>query len=840
MSFRASSVLIVLFVLSALFMVWPSEWLSSVNAAPLAPHVLFGQARTSDGTILDSSLAIQARINNIHYGQTVSASTGTGTQTTLTHSQDGSQLNYGTGANFQICADDPATSAVEGGQADERVFFYINGIQAQVQRVGLDSSPVASLAFEVGSADQRVDLIIPSMSTSKAASATASDDACTTAKAATAPTATPVVFFFIPQPTATPETVVVVGGFIPDPTPIAASDVEEATLEAAVEILDNATTEEAATVVEELTAEKAAAILVELDVEKVAEILTQVDSVKAAAIVDQIEGVKAAEILQGIEDTKAAEILQAVQISKAAEVIEYLEVSKAASVLELFETEAASNVIEEVETGKAADALSVMTPKKAAAVIELVTITKVIAIVQEMTEVKLLERLPEISTNKLAQIPIDVLFSKMPTVNADQLAVEVLPTVEPGLAAPTGTRVSPTLVTYAIPRTVKSVWTGLVGSPAPLVSILGKFTAELTGVEVDVQDLEEKPANAPDLSSGQVENSFFQVSLKGVDSEDVSVAHVTFFVEPSWVEANGIHKWSIEFNRLDEELNMWVPFPAKRIDETADRILYTASIPGFSQIAVTGRTELPSQNFHVGALKIEPASANAGDDVTITVSVTNLGISQAVYPARLWLDGTIETTENVLVPAGYTVPMAFTINKPEGFYSVRVERLMADIVVGTPPTPTATPRPAPTATATPRPTATATAMPTSTPKPVPTATATSRPPVVAPVTPPTPRPKPSATPIPPPPTATSAPTRTPVPVIQPEPTATPRVVETPTPLPTEVADTPTPVTEPPVEETPVVEAEGGSGVLILGGLAALLVIALAVGVLYLRRRGSLG
>ena len=79
-----------------------------------------------------------------------------------------------------------------------------------------------------------------------------------------------------------------------------------------------------------------------------------------------------------------------------------------------------------------------------------------------------------------------------------------------------------------------------------------------------------------------------------------------------------------------------------------------------------------------------------------------------------------------------------------------------------------------------------------------------------------------------------------MPVIQPEPTATPRVVETPTPLPTEVADTPTPVTEPPVEETPVVEAEGGSGVLILGGLAALLVIALAVGVLYLRRRGSLG
>ena len=39
-----------------------------VLAAPKAPHVLYGQARTADGTVLDSGLAIEARINNIHYG----------------------------------------------------------------------------------------------------------------------------------------------------------------------------------------------------------------------------------------------------------------------------------------------------------------------------------------------------------------------------------------------------------------------------------------------------------------------------------------------------------------------------------------------------------------------------------------------------------------------------------------------------------------------------------------------------------------------------------------------------------------------------------------------------
>ena len=37
------------------------------------------------------------------------------------------------------------------------------------------------------------------------------------------------------------------------------------------------------------------------------------------------------------------------------------------------------------------------------------------------------------------------------------------------------------------------------------------------------------------------------------------------FVEQSWIDANNIHKWSIQFNRLDEEQNAWVPFPTKRI-----------------------------------------------------------------------------------------------------------------------------------------------------------------------------------------------------------------------------------------------------------------------------------
>ena len=204
---KLSASLVFLSVLALLLVLLPKYDVYIAKAAPLAPHVLYGQVKTQDGTIVASGLSISARISNIHYGQSVNSSTGIGSQSTKTHSADSSGFNYGTLGNFQICADDPSTSPREGGQADQTITFYVDGIKAQAQRVGIDSSPVAGLAFAVGKANQRVDLIIPSLSTPKAGTATASNDACTTAKAATAPTATPTpapdtggggFFFFVP------------------------------------------------------------------------------------------------------------------------------------------------------------------------------------------------------------------------------------------------------------------------------------------------------------------------------------------------------------------------------------------------------------------------------------------------------------------------------------------------------------------------------------------------------------------------------------------------------------------------------------------------------------------
>lgn len=195
---RSFAVIVILSAVALLLVVLRQP--PSASAAPRQPHVVFGQARTESGTILSSGLVIQARINNINYAQTINPTTGVGTQSTQTHAQNSSGLNYGTAASFQVCADDLGTSAVEGGQDGQQIFFYVNGIQAQALR-STDTTPVASIGFESGQATQRVDLIIPSLSASAAGAATASSAACTTQAAPTAPTPTPTV---TPTPTPVP------------------------------------------------------------------------------------------------------------------------------------------------------------------------------------------------------------------------------------------------------------------------------------------------------------------------------------------------------------------------------------------------------------------------------------------------------------------------------------------------------------------------------------------------------------------------------------------------------------------------------------------------------------
>ena len=466
-----------------------------------------------------------------------------------------------------------------------------------------------------------------------------------------------------------------------------------------------------------------------------------------------------------------------------------------------------------------------------------------------MPEVALLDRLPELSPGKLFSMPRDVLFQKLPNAPTEQLVGEVEPVPDPDLAPPTAVQETASRVAYTVPATRRGSWGTLVGSPAPIERILGRASESRTNVRVLVEDLLTRPPGTPPLPAGLKVNEMFSVNLENAQGSDFSMAHVTTFVEKSWLEQNSVHKWSIQFNRFDDTLNQWIPTPSKRVREDENRISYTMVVPGFSTIAITGTTELPPQLFDVSGLGIFPPQPKASDDVIITATVRNNGTNRAVYPAHLWVNDQIDETRLIVVEAGQSAPIRFNRLRPEGQFNIRVDRLTASLTVAAPLPPTPTPTGTLTPTVTPTPSPTPTATPTQVP--IPTATATSAGPTrtptpTGPTATPTPTPGPGTPTVAPTATQTATPTATPgpgTPTAVPA-TATPTATDTPvpaSPTPTPASPTAVIVETPTVAAVPTPEvaepAGGGAIIFVIIGVVVLLVAG-GVGVFLFTRRSA--
>ena len=263
----------------------------------------------------------------------------------------------------------------------------------------------------------------------------------------------------------------------------------------------------------------------------------------------------------------AAGIFEEITVQKAVDLAEELPTEVTVSIIETVAVGRAAAIIENIDTFTAAVVLTEVSPQAAGAALELVTIDKVVAVVQVMPEVALLDRLPELSPAKLFSMPRDVLFQKLPNAPTEQLVGEVEPQPDPDLAPPTAVQETASRVAYTVPATRRGSWSTLVGSPAPIERILGRATESRNNVRVIVEDLLTRPAGTPPLPAGLKVNEMFSVNLENAEDSDFSMAHVTTFVEKSWLEQNSVHKWSIQFNRFDDDLNQWVPTPSKRVRE---------------------------------------------------------------------------------------------------------------------------------------------------------------------------------------------------------------------------------------------------------------------------------
>ncbi len=573
---------------------------------------------------------------------------------------------------------------------------------------------------------------------------------------------------------------------------------------------------------------------------------------RVATILDQAElsANRAAELLASDEfDTgRGAEVLASASLAagRAAAMLESDELG-ATKATEIFNSDkivavrAAEFVNDNaLSAGKAADILLGVTDFKTGAIFEVTFNLKFEAIIGELPETKLTGALTQVTAEKLHTLNKQVLFDNLLKTPSAVFVGEIVPQVDPDCEPPEFTQVGADLAIYAVCDTGQLAWADLVASPAPIDSILGKFNVARTGVQVNVQDLPSLPALFPPdrvVSTVAGSPSVFTVDLEGVEPGDLAAVHMTFYVEQSWIAANDIHKWSIEFNRLDEETSEWAPFAGKRVREDQQRIYYTGVLPGFSTIAITGSKLPPVAAFAVTNLQISPATAALGEQVTIRALVTNTGDDALVYPASLWIDDTIELSKTVNVAPSSSVEFEFVVAKQIGSYDVRVERLLGSFNVQAPPTPTPTFTSTPTVTATPAPSTATPVSPTATPAPP---TATPVPPTATPVPPTaTPTAPPTATPAAPPTaTATTPPTATattpPTATATTPPTATATAPPTATPpQPTATpTDTPTPPEPPPPPE------EAGGPLVIILIVVVVVVLGAVGGFFFLRSRGQ--
>ena len=345
-----------------------------------------------------------------------------------------------------------------------------------------------------------------------------------------------------------------------------------------------------------------------------------------------------------------------------------------------------------------------------------------------------------------------------------------------------------------------------VGSPAPIERILARLPRTFPSARVIVSDVIELPGGVPPLPAGRVLNSYLTLSAENFESQDILTAHVALFVEKSWLDANQVHQWSVQFSRFDEEQEGWRPAPAKRLRKDEERVFYSVVVPAFSLWSISGSVDVPDVRFRVEDLTITPAQSQEGQSVDVRAQITNLTADVAEFFATLWLNSQANATQGVVIPPGATVPVAFTVRPKAGSYDVRIDRLLGSFNVQAAPTPTVTVTPTPTRTAPPVPTREPTATPTFSPTPAITAT-------------PTASPEPSATPSQAPsntPTAFSRPTTEPTPASTAAPSATAGPAATPV-SPTPLAlPAPTPPPAPPAAAQE--EAAGGGLIAVTVGI----------------------
>jgi PGF-CTERM protein len=227
--------------------------------------------------------------------------------------------------------------------------------------------------------------------------------------------------------------------------------------------------------------------------------------------------------------------------------------------------------------------------------------------------------------------------------------------------------------------------------------------------------------------------SLFNVT-HSMQPQDVDSATIQFTIENDTLQTvlgPEPDPASVGLSRYNHTTESWDPVPAEdiaflgRTETGAYR--FEATVPSFSHYAVTARTPA----FDVTDVAMDATEVTAGDAVTLTANVTNVGQATGTETVPFVVGRTVVDATNVTLDPGATQTVEFThATETAGTHNVSVGGVSAGTLsvaeepTPTPPPTTATP---PTTTTAPPTTTTApptTAPPTTTTAPAPTTTTT--------------------------------------------------------------------------------------------------------------------
>jgi PGF-pre-PGF domain-containing protein len=247
------------------------------------------------------------------------------------------------------------------------------------------------------------------------------------------------------------------------------------------------------------------------------------------------------------------------------------------------------------------------------------------------------------------------------------------------IAPPTPPSVEIPLITPEAPATVDV-------ENAAITELEISVLNTVENVRITVQELVDRPGEIAIAAPGAIYR-YLEIIKENITDNDIGSVTITFKVEKAWIEGENIDENTITLKRYNPENGGWVSLPTAKVSEDATYVYFSATSPGLSYFAVSGTAMTPAPAaFTVSALTISPSQVSVGEEVSISVTVTNTGGTVGTSTVTLKINGAVKAIENVTLAGGATELVVFTVaGDKEGTYSVEVNGLAGTFTVITPP-----------------------------------------------------------------------------------------------------------------------------------------------------------